>query len=278
MFFFDFTDRGSEFPLFEDIRNVTEDGKEFWFARDLMGVLEYSKWDNFVNVIEKSKEACENSGFDSTDHFADVSKTIQMPKGAEKEIPDIILTRYACYLIVQNGDSRKKVIALGQTYFAVQTRKQEIEDISKLSEDQRRLQLRVSIKDFNKKLYKAATDSGVVHYGKFTNFGYKGLYGEETEKDIHRRKNLKENEKILDHMGATELAANFFRITQTEEKLKNDNITSEEEANKTHYRIGVKIRKTMVEISGTLPENLPTPESSIKEIEKKSKSDTKHLK
>jgi DNA-damage-inducible protein D len=203
---------------------------------------------------------------------------VSLGSGSSREIDDIALSRYACYLVVQNGDSRKEVIALGQTYFAVQTRKQEVSDINQLTEDQRRLQLRSSIKEFNSKLFAAAKDSGVINYGKFTNYGYQGLYGGETEKDIHRRKNLAENEKILDHMGSTELAANFFRITQTEEKLKNDKIRDAEEANLTHFKIGAKIRKTMKEISGTLPEELPTPESSIKEIEKKSKVDKKQIK
>jgi DNA-damage-inducible protein D len=276
IFYFDHENR--DVPIFENIRQSSEDGSEFWFARDLMEVLQYSEWRNFGKVIDKAKTACEKSGIETDDHFVDVNKMVSLGSGSSREIDDIALSRYACYLVVQNGDSRKEVIALGQTYFAVQTRKQEVSDINQLTEDQRRLQLRSSIKEFNSKLFAAAKDSGVINYGKFTNYGYQGLYGGETEKDIHRRKNLAENEKILDHMGSTELAANFFRITQTEEKLKNDKIRDAEEANLTHFKIGAKIRKTMKEISGTLPEELPTPESSIKEIEKKSKVDKKQIK
>lgn len=258
---------------FEDIKHITEDRIEYWLARELQEILGYSKWGNFLNVIEKAKQSIETSDIAVSDHFADVGKTIKMPKGAEKIIPDIMLTRYACYLIVQNGDPRKKMIALGQQYFAVQTRKQEIieKDFEELTEDERRLLLRSDVKGFNKKLAKAAQDCGVENFGKFQNFGYKGLYGGETAADIKARKKLKKSEDILDYMGSTELAANFFRITQTEERLKKGDIQGEDKANKTHYNIGKKVRETMEEISGVLPEELPTPEKSVKELEKEKK-------
>lgn len=258
---------------FEDIKHITEDGIEYWLARELQQILGYSKWGNFLNAIEKAKQSIETSDIEVSDHFADVGKTIKMPKGAEKIIPDIMLTRYACYLIVQNGDPRKKMIALGQQYFAVQTRKQEIieKDFEELTEDERRLLLRSDVKGFNKKLAKAAQDCGVENFGKFQNFGYKGLYGGETAADIKARKKLKKSEDILDYMGSTELAANFFRITQTEERLKKGDIQGEDKANKTHYNIGKKVRETMEEISGVLPEELPTPEKSVKELEKEKK-------
>lgn len=258
---------------FEDIKYITEDGIEYWLARELQEILGYSKWGNFLNVIKKAKQSIETSDIEVSDHFADIGKTIKMPKGAEKIIPDIMLTRYACYLIVQNGDPRKKMIALGQQYFAVQTRKQEIieKDFEELTEDERRLLLRSDVKGFNKKLAKAAQDCGVENFGKFQNFGYKGLYGGETAADIKARKKLKKSEDILDYMGSTELAANFFRITQTEERLKKGDIQGEDKANKTHYNIGKKVRETMEEISGVLPEELPTPEKSVKELEKEKK-------
>lgn len=256
---------------FESIKHLTDDGEEFWTARELQEVLEYSKWGNFKKVIDKAKEACINSDVNVDYHFADVGKTIKMPKGATKEINDIILSRYACYLIVQNSDPRKKVVALGQTYFAVKTREKELDDFKNMAEDDRRIDLRYSIKNFNKKLAEAADNSGVVNFGKFQNYGYRGLYNGENAKDIKARKGLKKNDDILDHMGATELAANYFRITQTEEKLINDKIKGENKANITHYNVGKKVRKTMIEISGKAPEELPTPTKSIKQLEKEKK-------
>lgn len=258
---------------FEEIKHLTEDGVEYWLARELQEILEYAKWGNFVKVIEKAKKSIENTNISIDEHFADVGKTIKMPNNAEKIIEDVMLTRYACYLIVQNGDPRKKMIALGQRYFAIQTRKQELteRDFSELTEDEKRLFLRANIKGFNKKLFKAASRCGVNNYSQFNNAGYKGLYAGETAQDIKARKSLKEKEEILDNMGSTELAANFFRITQTEERLKQGDIVGQENADNTHYKIGKKVRETMVEISGVLPEELPTPEKSIKAIEKEQK-------
>ena len=259
--------------IFENIKHYTEDGVEFWYARELQAVLEYKKWGNFVKVIEKAKDACKTAEQSLSEHFADVGKTIAMPKGATKIIEDLMLTRYACYLIVMNGDPRKKTIALGQTYFAVQTRKQELEDdeFRTMTEDERRLHLRNDVKGFNKKLANAAQDAGVQNFGKFQNYGYRGLYNGETAADIKARKGLKKGQDILDHMGSTELAANYFRITQTEEKLRREQIKGEENANITHFRVGQKVRQTIAELGGTMPEDLPTPEKSIKQIEKEQK-------
>ena len=238
-----------------------------------MCILEYLKCGNFIKVINKAKLSLKNTDITESKHFADVGKTIQMPKNATKEISDIKLTRYACYLIVQNADPRKKSVALGQQYFAIQTRKQELAetDFEELSEDDRRLKLREDVKDFNKKLAKEAKNVGVQNFGKFQNFGYKGLYNGETADDIKKRKNLNEKEQILDHMGSTELAANYFRITQTEERLKKGDIQGEDKANNTHFNIGKKVRETMIEISGTKPEELSTPEKSIKQLQKENK-------
>ncbi len=258
--------------IFEEIKHINEYNEEFWYARELQKVLEYKEWRNFKLVIGKAIQACENSQNSSLDHFVDVNKTIPMPKGATKEIEDIMLSRYACYLIVQNGDPRKEVIALGQTYFAVKTRQQElIDDYDRLSEDQKRLAIRNEMINHNKSLAEAADMAGVktpLEYAIFQNYGYMGLYGGLKAKDIHKKKGLKKNEKILDHMGSTELAANLFRATQTDEKLRRENVQGKAEANKTHYEVGKTVRKTIQELGGTMPEELPTPEKSIKAIEK----------
>lgn len=255
---------------FETIKHIDENGVEFWYARELMVMLEYSKWGNFIKVIDKAKQSCENSNISTFEHFADVGKTIKMPKSAEKIINDLKLTRYACYLIAQNGDSRKKAIALAQTYFAVQTRKQEItrQEYEQLTEDEKRLYTRKNVKDKNKYLFNTAKLAGVKNYGKFNNYGYRGLYNGETAKDIANRKGISPKEDILDYMSSTELAANLFRITQTDEVLKNKNIDNENDACKTHHNVGQAVRQTIKRIGGTMPENLPTPSKSTKQIEK----------
>ena len=254
---------------FESIKHVDENGTEFWYARELMIMLEYSKWGNFIKVIDKAKKSCKNSNFNIIDHFADVGKMVKAGV-ADKEIDDLKLTRYACYLIAQNGDTRKKTIALAQTYFAVQTRKQELtrQEYEQLSEDEKRLYTRKNVKDKNKYLFDTAKLAGVRNYGKFNNYGYRGLYNGETAKDIASRKGISEKEDILDYMSSTELAANLFRITQTDEVLKNKNINNEDDACKTHHNVGQAVRQTIKRIGGTMPEDLPTPNKSAKQIEK----------
>ena len=259
---------------FEDIKHIDENGIEFWYARELMKILEYNKWENFENVINKAKDACKNSGITVIEHFPDVRKTIKMPKGAEKTIIDYELTRYACYLIAQNGDSRKKVIALAQTYFAIQTRKQEIseKEYSSLTEDEKRFYNRDLTRKGNYSLNQAAKNAGVKNFDRFHNSGYKGLYNGETADDIAKRKGLRYREDILDNMRSDELIANLFRISQTEQKLRKDNIQTEKEANKTHYNIGKNIREVIAKNGGTMPEDLPTPKKSLKQLEKENRN------
>lgn len=264
--------QAEEYKNFEEIKKIREDGTEYWSARDLSEVLQYKKWENFAKVIDRAKLACKNSGFEIQKHFPEVRKTIEMPKNATKEVLDYELSRYGCYLIVQNGDPRKEVIALGQTYFAIQTRRQEVADyFNQLDEDNKRLVIRGDIKQWNQMLLEVAHNAGVItnqEYAEFQNSGYMGLYGGLTVEDIHRKKNLKDNEKILDFMGSEELAANLFRITQTEAKLKREKVKNKEKANQTHYTVGKTVRKAIEDIGGTMPENLPTPEKSIKQVER----------
>ena len=263
--------KAKEYKSFEEIKKLREDGTEYWHARELSEVLKYKQWRNFSKVIDKAKLACKNSGRVIDDDFAEVSKIVEAG-ATQKEILDYELSRYACYLIVQNGDPRKEVIALGQTYFAIQTRRQEVADyFNQLDEDNKRLVIRGDIKQWNKMLVEVAHNAGVItnqEYAEFQNAGYMGLYGGLTVEDIHKKKNLKENQKILDFMGSEELAANLFRITQTEAKLKRENIKTKEKANETHNTVGKTVRKAIEDIGGTMPEDLPTPEKSIKQVEK----------
>ena len=255
---------------FEDIKHIDENGVEFWYARELMIILEYRQWRRFENVITKAKESCKNSDISVIEHFANVGKLSKRANNAEVEINDYKLSRYACYLIAQNGDSRKKVIALAQTYFAVQTRKQEIteKEYSMLSEDEKRFYQRNLTRKGNYSLNQTAKKAGVKNFDKFHNAGYKGLYNGETADDIAKRKGLRYREDILDNMGSDELIANLFRISQTEQKLRKDNVQGEKEANKTHYKIGKNIREVIAKNGGTMPEDLPTPKKSLKELEK----------
>ena len=261
--------------IFENIKHVNEYGQEFWYARELQVALEYQRWDKFNNVLERAISACQESGNIVEDHFSHVGKMVNLGSGSQREVDDYMLSRYACYLIVMNGDPRKQVIALGQTYFAVKTRQQElVENYDELSEDQKRLAIRSEMKRHNKQLADAAHDAGVetpLEYAIFQNYGYQGLYGGLSAKDIQQRKGLKKSENILDHMGSTELAANLFRATQTEEKLRRDQIQGKELANAVHYQVGRKVRQTIKELGGTMPEDLPTPPKSIKQIEKEQK-------
>lgn len=260
---------------FESIKHINDYGQEFWYARELQIALEYKQWRRFCGVIDKAKEACKNSGYTIFDHFADIGKMVDIGSSAHREIQDFELSRYACYLIVMNGDSSKEIIALGQTYFAVKTRQQElIENFDDLTEDKKRLAIRGEMITHNKSLAEAAKMAGISDsrdYAIFQNCGYQGLYGGLGVKDIHKRKGLKKNQKILDHMGSTELAANLFRATQTDEKLRREQIQGKKKANQTHYEVGKKVRQTIQELGGTMPEDLPTPTKSIKQIEKEQK-------
>ena len=269
-FFFNFDNYNED--TFERIKHVNEYGQEFWYARELCKVLEYSDWRNFQNAIFKAMEACENSGFEVVNHFGDTTNMIKLGKNAQREIQDYQLSRYACYLTVMNGDPQKGIIALGQSYFAVKTRQQElIEDYDQLTENQKRLAVRGEMKAHNKSLAEAAQLAGIKEpkdYAIFQNKGYQGLYGGLNRSDIARKKGLNPKENILDHMGSTELAANLFRATQTDEKIRREHIRGKDAANQTHYFVGAKVRRTIKELGGTMPENLPTPEKSIKQLER----------
>lgn len=262
---------------FEDIKHIDEEGIEYWNARELQIVLNYKEWRKFENVIKKAKESCKNSNISVLEHFVDVDKLSKRANNAKVVIKDYKLTRYACYLIAQNGDPRKEVIALAQTYFAVQTRKQEIteKEYSLLTEDEKRFYQRDLTRKGNYSLNQAAKNAGVKNFDRFHNYGYKGLYNGETADDIAKRKGLRYREDILDNMGSEELAANLFRITQTESKLRKDNVSSEKEANKTHYNIGKNIREVIAKNGGTMPEDLPTPQKSLKQLEKENKKGLK---
>ena len=260
------------FKVFEDIKHINEYGAEVWYARELAKVLDYVRFDKFLNVIEKAKVACKTSKNSVLDHISHVGRMVKLGSGAEREISDVLLSRYACYLIVQNADSRKETVALGQAYFAIQTRRQELQDdFHQITEAQKRIAIREELREHNKDLADAAKEAGVkepLDYATFQNFGYMGLYGGLKAKDIQRRKKLKKSDKILDHMGSSELAANLFRATQTEDKLRREQIRGKGKANRTHFEVGKKVRTTIEELGGTMPENLPTPKKSMKEIEK----------
>ena len=256
--------------IFENIKHIDEDGSEYWLARELQVVLEYKKWQKFINVIESAKISCKQSNFIIDDHFTQVGKMVDIGSRTSRSILDYKLSRYACYLIVQNSDSRKEVVALGQTYFAVQTRKQELieKEYSMLTEDEKRFYQRNLTRKGNYSLNQVAKKCGVRNFDKFHNAGYKGLYNGETADDIAKKKKLRYREDILDNMGSEELAANLFRITQTESRLKKDNISLEKYANETHYNIGRNIREVIAKNGGTMPEDQNTPEKSLKELEK----------
>ena len=266
--------------LFEDIKHIDDEGNEYWYARELMPLLEYSKWENFNNVIKKAVIAYRNSNKDDSYWLPEVRKPIITGKGKEEYIIDYKLSRYICYLIVQNGNPKKKMVALGQTYFAIQTRKQELseKEYNELSEVEKRLYRRNQARKGNFNLNKTAVKSGVKDLARFHNAGYKGLYNGETADDIFKRKKLRYREDILDNMGSEELADNIFRIAQTDAKLKRDNIDNEYTANSVHFKVGKIVRKAIKEAGGTMPEDLPTPEKSLKELEKENKKlETKNL-
>lgn len=259
---------------FEEIKHSDENGGEYWEARELQIVLNYKEWRKFENVINKAKKSCKNSNINAIDHFVDIDKMVPIGSGAKRMQKDYKLTRYACYLIAQNGDPRKKVIATAQTYFAIQTRKQEVseKEYSSLTEDEKRFYQRNLTKKGNYSLNQTARKAGVKNFDQFHNAGYKGLYNGETANDIAKRKGLRYREEILDNMGSEELIANLFRISQTEQKIKREKIETPKKANKTHYEVGAKIRNTIKELGGTMPEELPTPKKSLKQLEKENKT------
>lgn len=262
---------------FENIKQLDKDGNEFWYARALSKLLGYSDFRNFTKVINKAKEACTNSGQEISEHIVEVNEVVLGGSGVSNPYPSFALSRYACYLVVQNADPSKPIVANGQTYFALQTRRQELKDdeaFIQLKEDEKRLFLRNELKEHNKQLVDVAYKSGVetnMDFAIFQNHGYKGLYGGLDAKGIHQKKGLKKSHKILDYMGSTELAANLFRATQAEEKLKKDGIKDKHSANKTHYKVGQKVRQTIEELGGIMPEELDVPKKSIAKIEKEQK-------
>ncbi len=265
---------------FESLRQE-ESGCEFWSARDLSKALDYSEYRHFLPVIEKAKASCKNSGSEIQNHFEDILDMVEIGSGAKRSLQNVKLSRYACYLIVQNGDPAKPVVANGQTYFAIQTRRQELADdkaFQQLREEEKRVFLRRELREHNKELVDTAQKAGVEtnrDFAIFQNHGYCGLYGGMNAKTIHQHKGLKKSQKILDHMGSTELAANLFRATQAEEKLRRENVKGKNNANKTHYEVGQKVRQTIEDLGGTMPEDLPLPEKGIVQLEKAKKRDPK---
>jgi DNA-damage-inducible protein D len=261
-----------EYQGFEQIKHTDETGNEYWSARELATVLEYTKWENFRKVIDRAMLACQNSGFIIADQFPEVRKLIEHGKGGKRQVVDYKLSRYACYLIVQNGDPRKEIIAIGQTYFAIQTRRQEVADyFNQLDEDNKRLVIRGDIKQWNQMLAEAAHNAGVIteeEFAQFQNAGYMGLYGGETVQDIHQRKGLLPKQKILDFMNSQELIANLFRISLAEEKIRVQQIQGVTAAAVTHNTVGQEVRRTIERVGGILPENQPTPNKSIDEVQR----------
>ena len=262
---------------FEDIKHVDEHGNEYWLARELQLALEYKEWRKFSRVIEKARDASNNSKLKVSDHFVQTDKMVGIGSKTSRNIDDYKLSRYACYLIVQNSDPRKEVIALGQTYFAMQTRKQELteKEYVNLTEEEKRFYQRNMTKKGNYSLNQIAKKCGVKNFDQFHNAGYKGLYNGETAADIAKRKGLRYREDILDNMGSDELIANLFRISQTEQKLKRDNIQGDGKAKETHYKVGQEVRNTINRLGGVMPEDLPTPKKSLKELEKEKKTQIK---
>lgn len=256
--------------IFESIKHIDQNGNEFWYARELSKVLEYRDWRNFQKVVNKAIISAKNSVSNNVDWVVEVNKPIKTGKGKEELIKDYKLSRYICYLIVQNADSSKEVVALGQTYFAVQTRKQELlEEYNLLSEDDKRIKSRKEIRTGNRTLSRTAINVGVKNLDKFHNAGYKGLYNGETADDIAKRKGLRYREEILDNMGSDELAANLFRISQINQKLIRDNIKGEKDSNAAHYEVGKKVRKAIADIGGIMPEDMPLPNKSLKAMKKR---------
>ena len=259
--------------IFENIKHVDECGNEYWLARDLSKVLEYKDWRNFLKVLNKAKDACENSGYNANEQLVEANRLSKRNNNATTNIQDYKLSRYICYLIVQNADPSKEVVAMGQTYFAIQTRKQEIteQEYDSLSDDDKRFYQRRLTKQGIYTLQKVATSAGVKNMAEFHNAGYKGLYNGETADDIFKRKKLRYREDILDNMNEDELIANLFRINQTKQKLLRDNVQGEKEAKEVHYEVGKKVRKAIADIGGMMPEDMPTPKKSLKELEKEKK-------
>lgn len=268
---------------FEEIKYIGSDRQEFWMARQLSKILEYAEFRNFLPVVERARKACKNSGQRIENHFVEMHEMVSIGSGAEREMESFALSRYACYLIVQNGDPSKPVIANGQTYFAIQTRRQELaadEAFQDLREEEQRLFLRKEMREHNKQLVEAASQAGVesnLDFAIFQNHGYKGLYGGLDARAIHERKGLKKSQQILDNMGSTELAANLFRATQAEEKLRRENIQGKNKANKTHFEVGKKVRRTIEELGGTMPEELPNPEEDLKKLEQRIRTAKKKM-